>query len=361
MNTLRLATWLRERGSQIVLYALDGSILWQKAAEAGIATRHIRSTFKHGDVVNAHRLAKMLTADKIRILVLHERRHIMLTALTKLGCGPNLKLVYVQHMHIGVDKKDLYHSWLYGHLDSWIVPLEILKERLRSKTRFDPAKVAVIPFGIELDRFTKNLPAKSEARTRLGLPQDATIVGVVGRLEPEKCQETLIKAGAILHKSGRPVHLLIVGDETLHEKSGYAHFLKNLARESNLADSTHFRPAMSNVADVYAALDIFTLTSKSETYGMVTIEAMSSGLPVIGTRHGGTREIIDHGVNGLLVEREAPEELADALRRLLEEPQLAAKLGDQALHGSIKYSHHTQCELMERLFVNLEDSEVDSG
>lgn len=354
MNVLRLAIWLTTRGLPIILYAIEGSVLWQKAVESNIPVRHIKSSFKQGDFVNSHRLAKLLSEDNVRILVIHERRHIMLASLAKLGVGTRLKLVYMQHMHIGVDKKDLYHTWLYDNLDAWVVPLEILKERLLSKTNYAPDKVAVIPFGIEMERFTTALPSKEESRESLGLPTDAFIVGMVGRLEPEKCQETLVRACAMLNQEGRAVLALIVGNETMHEQSGYLPYLKKLVEDLGNAESVHFHPATANVEQVYAAMDIFALTSKSETYGMVTIEAMASGLPVIGTRHGGTREIIRDGINGILIEREDPEALAAAIRTLHDSPDLARKLAQAARQDAVAlYSRDRQCDLTEQLFSKL--------
>ena len=86
MNALRLACWLQQRGWKLVLYAIEGSILWKEAAAKGIRLRHLKSSFKYGDVVNAFRLVKLLAEDEVEILVLHERRHVMLGALAKLGC-----------------------------------------------------------------------------------------------------------------------------------------------------------------------------------------------------------------------------------------------------------------------------------
>jgi D-inositol-3-phosphate glycosyltransferase len=360
MNVLRLTNWMCQRGWEIILYAVADSVLWQKAKDSGISLRHIKSTFKHGDIVNAHRLEQYIAADNIDILVLHERRHIMLASLAKLGVGRNLKLVYIQHMHIGVNKKDLYHTWLFSNLDAWVVPLQILKDRLLSKTNFDSAKIAVVPFGIELDRFATSLTSKAESRRELGLPVEGTLIGMVGRLEPEKCQETLIKAAILLHEQNRPVHVLIVGNETLHEERGYRDYLQKLADGSNIKNYTHFLPATDNVASVYAALDIFALTSKSETYGMVTIEALASGLPVIGTRHGGTREIVQDGINGLLIERQRPEELAAAIVTLLDNPELISRFSSRARADSENYSHEVQCALMADLFRKLIGKPDDS-
>lgn len=359
---LRLAKWLTERGHQIILYGYEGSPLYEQALAAGIPVRHFKSTFKHGDLINAYRLSRLLTADEVDVLLLHERKDIMLGALTRYSSSPDFKLLYMQHMHIGVDKKDLYHTWLYGNLDCWIVPLGILRERLLSKTNYPEERVAVIPFGIELERFTEKLPDKTAARAKLELPQEAIVLGMVGRLEEEKNQETLIKALPMLHQRGIEAHALILGDETLHEENRYREYLLKLIEDSGLADQVHLRPFRPDTETAYAAIDIFTLTSKSETYGMVTIEAMASGLPLIGTRHGGTREIIKHGQNGLLIERERPEELTAAVARLLTDADFRDRIAAQARADAVaNYSYTRQCELFEALVDRLNSEGRRSG
>jgi glycosyltransferase involved in cell wall biosynthesis len=350
MNVLRLARWLHQRGNRIILYGCEGSVLFEKAAESGLPVRHLLSHFKYGDFINAHRLTELIAHDNVDLLLLHERKDIMLGTLTKHGTGPGLRLVYLQHMHIGVNKRDLYHTWLFGNLDAWIVPLEILKERLLDKTHYPAERIAVIPFGIELDLFANSRTRRQEARDLLELPHDAIIAGMVGRLEEDKNQETLIRALPLLHQNGIDAHALIVGDETMHEQNQYRDRLLSLIDQRNLNNHVHLRPFIDQPELAYAAMDIFTLTSKSETYGMVTIEAMASGLPVIGTRHGGTREIIAHESNGLHIERERPEELAAAVARILRDEIFAQQLARQARDDALsKYSHTRQCELFEQL------------
>jgi glycosyltransferase involved in cell wall biosynthesis len=354
MNVLRLARWLSERGNQVLLYGDRHSTLFRTAADSGIMVRPFRSVFKYGDIVNAEHLANYIWEDGIDVLVLHERRDLFLGVLTRFGTRRDLRLLYLQHMHIGVDKHDLYHDWLYQQVDAWIVPLQILKERLLQKTSYPEKKVTIIPFGVERTQFTVNLPERSKAREMLKLPQDRAVIGMVGRLEEEKNQEVLIHAIARLREQGVKAHALILGDETLNEHNRYRDYLENTTRKLGMREYVHFRSFMPATEYAYAAMDIFALTSKSETYGMVTIEAMMSGLPVIGTRHGGTREIIDDEVNGLHVERDRPDELAGAIARLIDNPDLARRLARQAQRDALrKYSHTRQCELFEALIARV--------
>jgi glycosyltransferase involved in cell wall biosynthesis len=199
------------------------------------------------------------------------------------------------------------------------------------------------------------LPPKSEARRKLGLPKEAFIAGVIGRLDPKKGQDILIQACDRVHQTGFPLHVFIVGDETQNEPTGYSAHVRDLAGRARIPNTIIFSPYLNAVEYAYAALDVFVLTSHSETYGMVTIEAMAAGLPVIATSSGGTPDIIHDNINGILVPPRQPRALSDALLRLIHDPQLALRLSDQARKDAIeRYSHSRQCGLFEKLFEELE-------
>jgi len=354
MNVLRLAQWLRDRGWKLIIYGDRTSVLARQADMSGIPFSHLASRFKFGDLVNARRLVKMTAADGVRILIVHQNRDILLTVLARILSRRFFKLVYMQHMQLGMAKRDLFHTWEYGKLDAWIAPLPGFRVSLREKTRLDPEKVHIIPFGIDTDRFAVSPASKAQARRELELPNKAAIAGVVGRLDPKKGQDVLIKACAGLHRAGINLHLLIVGDRTMGEAARYASELKELTEQLKLTPYVHFRPHREEVEIVYGAMDVFVLPSQSETYGMVTLEAMAAGVPVIGTRSGGTREIIDDGMNGLLFPPDDDEALAAALRSTLEVRASAQKRVQRARKDVVeKYSHTQQRKLMESLFRHL--------
>ncbi|NOY87804.1 MAG: glycosyltransferase family 4 protein, partial [FCB group bacterium] len=171
----------------------------------------------------------------------------------------------------------------------------------------------------------------------------------------KKGQHILIEACAMVHKAGYPFHLLIVGEESLNEQTHYAEDLRQLTEQLNLKEFVHFLPYQKKIEMVYKALDLFVLTSQSETYGMVTIEAMASGLPVIATNAGGTKGIIEDNVNGLLVTPFGVSELAGAVIRIISDRELRYRLATQARKDALeKYSHLRQCKRLEELFARLE-------
>ena len=345
---LALAKRMSVRGWPIVVYGRQDSTFAEFAQTSGLRFSHLRSEFKFGDVINARRLARALERDGVATLINNLNSDIFLSVLAKRFCKTPLSLYYYQHMQLGMDKRDAFHSWLYKQLDGWLAPLPGFVTSLQKKTTFDVSKAHVIPFGIDIERFTTNAPEKSQARATLDLPQDACIAGVVGRLDPKKGQLTLIEALALLPATYPDLHILILGDRTYGEHETYEQTLRQRAQQLGIGARVHFRPHRPDVETAYSALDIFVMTSESETYGMVTLEAMASGVPVVGTNAGGTKELIENGQNGLLYEYEDSTELAGALSRLVDSAELSLTLADNARERVAReFTFQRQCQLLE--------------
>jgi len=164
-------------------------------------------------------------------------------------------------------------------------------------------------------------------REELALPQGSPLVGMVGRISHWKGQEILAQAAALVLESRPEVHFVAVGSYFADE-SHYLDKLQALLRDLGIQQNFHLVDYRSNVTDVYRALDVFVLPSiKPEPFGRVTVEAMTQGRAVIATHHGGTVELIEEGVTGLLVPPSDPKALASAVERLLADPALREGMG----------------------------------
>lgn len=167
-------------------------------------------------------------------------------------------------------------------------------------------------------------------REECGIPQDALLVGMVGRISHWKGQEVLAQAAAIVRKKYPDVHFVAVGSYFADE-SHYLDKLTSLINDLGIKDRFHLADYRSNVTDVYRALDIFVLPSvKPEPFGRVTVEAMTQGRAVIATNHGGTVELIQEGVTGMLVPPSEPQALANAIETLLADRALRERIGQAA-------------------------------
>ena len=167
-------------------------------------------------------------------------------------------------------------------------------------------------------------------REELGVPQSAPLVGMVGRVSHWKGQEILAEAAALVLQRHPETHFVAVGSYFADE-SHYLDKLKSLIASLGLDGRFRLVDYRSNVTDVYRALDIFVLPSvKPEPFGRVTVEAMTQGRAVIATNHGGTVELIEEGVTGMLVPPADPKALAAAIELLLSDPALRYKMGQAA-------------------------------
>ncbi len=182
-------------------------------------------------------------------------------------------------------------------------------------------KYAVLPNGVDPAPF-RDLPTKQEARKALGLPAEAFLVVAVGRLSPEKGQDVLLEALAAV--PDRAVQGVLVGDGPMRPA------LEARAARPDLAGRVHFLGLRTDVPRCLASADLFVLPSRYEAQGMVVVEAMMAGLPIVASRVGGVPGILEDGVTALLVPPADPSALAAALGRRTP-PAMAACARRQAL------------------------------
>lgn len=157
---------------------------------------------------------------------------------------------------------------------------------------FEPNNIETLYNRIDVEAVQAEQVSREEAREYLGLPQDAWVVGNVGRLHPDKDQTTLIKGFALaLPQLSAGSLLAIMGSGRLEQQ------LKNLAIELGVADSVRLLGQVPNGRRYFKAFDLFALTSDHEPFGMVLLEAMAAGVPVIATDCGGAREVVTEAAN----------------------------------------------------------------
>ena len=303
MNTVELAKALQARGWDVSALAVEKTALYEHCVTAGFRVGSIDRPAALAAIPRARRIARWMRQHDSRLLLMPFRRDIVAAGLAKRLYAHDLKLVYQQHMKLGKSKRDPIHTRRYAALDAWIAPLEYLKTEAQKKTRVPAKKIHVIPFGIDVDYFARNPFSKEEAREMLRLPQDVPLLGVLGRIDPKKGQDFLIEALPVLDKKlGVEYHLLISGSSTLGEGEAYERSLHARVQALELNGRVHFRKAAEDVRPFYRAIDVFCMPSEGETYGMVTLEALASGLPVIGTDRDGTREILKESAHHVLYE-----------------------------------------------------------
>ncbi len=178
------------------------------------------------------------------------------------------------------------------------------------KERGVEAPVTVIPTGVNLGRFSHG--EGRNFRKSLGIPEDAFVVGHVGRLAPEKNLRFLAEALAKFLKATPRARVLAAGEGPSEQE------IREILSRNGLIDRLHMAGVLnhSQLADAYHAMDVFAFSSKSETQGMVLTEAMAAGVPVMALDASGVREVVRDRHNGRLLQEETVETFAAALQEV---------------------------------------------
>ena len=172
-------------------------------------------------------------------------------------------------------------------------------------------------------------PPDRALRPALGW-EDCFVIGIASRISPDKGQLDFIRAAGILKERCPRARFLVVGSPLFTHDRDYPASLDSEILALGLQGRVHFTGFVENVASVYKTMDVCVLASRSEPFGLVVVEAMACGIPVVATRSGGPEEIIRDGETGLLVEVEQPDQMADAILRLLENVALRASISAAA-------------------------------
>ena len=197
------------------------------------------------------------------------------------------------------------------------VSSEIRNELVRHGAR--PERVTTILNGIDHRLFRREPAREAAERAALGIDAGATVIGAVGRLEPQKRFDLLMDAVALLRPSRPDLRLVIVGDGSLRGA------LASHMAARNLADCCIFTGHTLDIAGVHHAFDLFVQSSDYEGTPNAVLEAMALESPIVATGVGGTAELALDGVHGVIVEPGDARILADAITSTLADPPAARR------------------------------------
>ena len=221
-----------------------------------------------------------------------------------------------------------------------------------------PDIVHVVSPGVDLYTFTPG-QGRSAARTVVGLPQDSLVVSFVGRIQPHKGPEVLIRATSELVKHSPLLrHKLIVN--IMGGASGAnteeVDRLKELATWLAIDDVVRFAPPVprADLAQWYRAADLVVVPSYSESFGLVALEAQACGTPVVATAVGGLRTAVADGISGVLVDGHDPKAWSSVISRLLQEPQRRVLLS----MGAIEHASHVGWDATARGTLDIYDQVI---
>ncbi len=228
-----------------------------------------------------------------------------------------------------------------------VVVSDSVGKMLIARDRIPSYKIIRLYSGIEPADYNINID-KVRKKKELGLTKDDIVIGAIGRLRQEKGHEYLIKAMVQVSNHLPNVKLLIVGDGHEEEK------LMGLRDAMGLKDKVIFTGYRNDVPEILSILNLFVLPSLEEGLPLAVLEAMASGKGIVATRIGGTEELIEDGITGILVPPKDVCSLAQAIYELLKEPDKINRLGKAAQEVvRKKFSRNEMLRNYESLYEEL--------
>jgi D-inositol-3-phosphate glycosyltransferase len=354
MNTVRYAKWMSESGWKVKVFCVEDSAIHRQAQIDQLSIVLVHRNRKYFDFHNARRVKALFQQYHVRLVWFRDTRDFDLLGWVKRFSTDKFSLLYQQAMQFGLSKKDFFHTMRFKSVDAWVSTLPFLARQVMEQTRFPHSKIHVVPLGVDAQKIRAGIGSMENARQRLQLPLDAVFFGVIGRLDPLKGQHIAIEALKKLKAQKMDIHLLLMGETTLHEGDSYGQSLHNQVIQAGLNDRVHFRPYSIDVQMFYNAIDVFALCSKGETFGTVTIEAMAFAKPIVATNSSGSPEILEQGKSGILFKPDDANDLAEALKKMFSSKETRQQYANAALESfRSNYSREISVSRMEKIISDL--------
>jgi len=336
---LQMATAQAALGHSVSMVVLPNSPLEARARAANIPTLH----------ANVGTLTKLLTSPKRERQ--HERQHqtsnvadsgagvtppsvpsaspdivhihstqdldLLMVPLFLSRFSANRPRVILQtHIWISHSKKDPLHWMLYKLVDEMWCSSEPARETLERFIPIDPKKIRVIRYGRDIKILESGFLPRAEARAALGLPQDATVVGTVARIDAGKGVRELFDACAQQMESDPSLHLIWIGPPTTDDPKAVtlADEIMSRAREF---PRMHFPGSVADSYKYLRAFDLFALPTYAECFSLALLEAQLAALPCLASASGGSPQIVRENETGWLFEPRSTEACVSALKRAL--------------------------------------------
>jgi glycosyltransferase involved in cell wall biosynthesis len=328
LYVLRTAKQLHDKHINCVAAVRDGTMLAQRLRDEAIGCFYFHRA-KGLPYFTAKKLAALIDDERVDVLHMHWGKDLPLAVMAKKMAKRSVKLVYTRQMMITRPKHDWYHRFLYREVDLFLTITEQLAELSRDLLPLPGDRIQRLYYGVD-EPDADILQDRDALRRELGIATGSFAVGLVGRIEEGKGQHLLIEAIAELNKQGITACAVIIGPKMT---DAYFDRLQRQVKDLGVSQNIIFHGVHPHPIDIMPAFDVVVLATKQETFGLVLIEAMRSGVAVVGTNAGGVPEIIDHERTGLLIQPEDAQDLGEKLRYYFENPQQRQRI---ALAGKEK-------------------------
>lgn len=337
-----LADVLTSMGHKVILGCwVDGSV----TVGTGTVLPSKRVTIRNsGDFRAVVKIVRVCRSRDINLIIANGGREYWPAALAAMFLGT--KIIFIRHQ---TDRIRGTTRWLIHSNVNAVVAVSGAVRQALITSGIKPDKIALIHNCISLSKFDPSRIDRREIRDELAIDGNEWLIGTIGKLTPGKGVYELLRAAGTIMKQKGSLKLVFVGDGEEKER------LMEEAERLGIRDKVIFTGVRKDVERIYSAMDIFVLASTcEEAFGIVLIEAMAMGKPVIGTMVGGIPDIIKDDINGLLVPPGDDRILSRAILKYIDDPEFAARTASEGRRTvEQEFSEGVMGERFENLFHKL--------
>lgn len=294
-------------------------------------------------------IAKLYKELKIDIIHAHLQKSIMSSLLLAFFCP--CKIIIHEHGPIFRGGTGFIYRLFLRILGTKaaiaIGNSQATKTALSRITGLNEESIHVVSNFVDFSQFDPTRYDRQKARNRLGIPENQTVIGFVGRLDYCKGVDLLINAAAILCEGAKQYSFVIIGDGKERKE------LEKLTQRLGLEGKVIFTGLCKNPAELMIAFDVAIVPSRREAFGIAAVELMRMRIPVIASPVGGLAELIEHEKTGILLDALNAECIADSIKALVRNSSLLRKIADNAEIFSRKFDGKEQIEQITRIYEKL--------
>lgn len=324
MYLMRLAEEARRRGYRSIIAASAGGELEKRAARSGLEVLSV-SPNERGSFWS--QLLGTTRVNQCQIVHLHSIRGLPRGFITLPG---HIQMVLTEH---SVRSREVLHPlsrMALSRVDSVLCISDALATANGRALGINPERVRVLHHGVDLNRFHPELreKARGPARERLRLDAADQVVLVPTLFRRDKNHSLVLEVVTRLKKSHRKLHVILTGNVNQDKEAALLRSeLGASIRERGIEDRVHFTGYLERIEDAYAAADLVVVPTEFEGFGMPALEAMASGLPVIGSNRGAFPEIVVSGKTGYTLDVADADAWTRAVAELVDSPARAKEMG----------------------------------
>ena len=362
MHVALLSKLLVDRGHQVWVAAKPGSPLETRCKEWGLHTVPFRGG-RYVAPAETVRMRSLLRRLQPNVVHVHYSRDLW-QVVPALSGFREVPLVFIKHIGTQKPKRDPAHRYLYSRVDFAIAISQVIAKNLLATHPLSEDRVAVIYHGVDVADFQRRKVARDRVRREFGFAPETFVVGTMGRLEPHKGHLEFIAAAEKVAERVPQAAFLVVGGPTRGEEEK-AEVIYQRWRQSPIRDRIQFAGFREDVPEVLSAMDLFVFPSHAEAFGLVLIEAMAAGLPIVTSNCDGVLDAVEDGVNAFMLDPTDVDGIAEKIVLLAQDLQLRRKFSAASLELARKrFDLNRMADEIEQLYSRLiqkRNSRVSTG